>query len=1247
MKILAIRLKNLASIEGNCAIDFTVEPLFSAGIFAISGATGSGKSTILDALCLALFDKAPRFASVSEKIALADVGNDRIQQSDVRNILRRGAGEGFAEVEFIGVDGKRYLSRWTVYRARRKAGGALQSQIIQVKELHSDTELQGTKTEILNRLVSLVGLTYEQFTRTVLLAQNDFATFLKSRDDVKAELLEKLTGTEIYSRISMAVYGHNKEAQSELANLKLRMGEITLLSKDETQELLRAKKEVLKEREEAKKQLELTEQQMKWYQQLSVLLNQKEEAEKEVAQSHESLRQAEPRFDLVRRTDRVQDARPLLAAKQNVRQSVLSQQLLLKRITEEAEAKKLELCAVQEEFGDKERKTKLCQQEFERLKPVLKDARELDIRIKSAVQRVSDAEKVLKESGDNRLRCEKEQQERKSVLADAIRRKELINEWVDNYSCHEKMIARTDLVLSLLDTADHSDKKILEAGRELSALDDSVKQQQQEYIRQEAVMNELLEKKSTLKTRSDQWAGRMKTQSIETVRKEQAEYTERWKKLLAGKSIWLEYRNTKKGYLQKKDQCQTCVDELTGKREAFSDQVILLEQLKQEKETVARVYDNARLSISGNVSELREHLLQGEACPVCGSADHPYVQNNKNRVELVFQSIENEFRIVSERYDKQNNGCIALASDIRNLENLLVKLEKEAVDVTTLLLQRENQWVAEMRKLDMDDPGDENREEWFGTAITEAEACLFELKKRESDYNQDHNRWQSTEKELKELLSVEERLVMGLKNAERELQRLHVESLRERANLELYRMQYQEAYTRVGQEITIERWDKLWESDHELFKRQVRKLAQLWAEKHREAEALHASIQRLTAESESAVQLLFSANETYGKSLTLMQECRESLSALKSARAALLGGRAADEVETEFREKLDHVLLSLEAARGRLSMFQNECASLQGQIQQCETSLKELLIELDVATERVSGWLKEHNESSGGVLTEGDIEELLGRDSSWLSQERTMLLSLRETHTRAFATLKERQSRLDGHLGFYQITHSGEEAFDQLNETKRLLQQACEETEERLSVLEIKLRIQQQNEDRFKLIGTELEVKLATAERWAKLNDLIGQANGEKFKIIAQGYTLNILLLHANKHLSYLSSRYRLQQVEGSLALQVIDRDMGDEVRTIYSLSGGESFLISLALALGLSSLSSRNMKVESLFIDEGFGSLDSESLRLAMEALEQLRMQGRKIGVISHVQEMSERIVTQVILRKMVNGKSRMEIVG
>lgn len=202
MKILAIRGKNLASLEGEFEIDFTTEPLKSAGIFAITGSTGAGKSTLLDALCLALFDDTPRTSRAKENIAIPDVRDKFINQKDCRTVLRRGTGEGYAEVDFLSLGGEKFRSRWMVKRARGRADGSMQNSEIRLVNLSTDTEQQGRKTELLLKITELVGLTFAQFTRAVLLAQGDFATFLKARQSEKAELLEKLTGTEIYSRIS-------------------------------------------------------------------------------------------------------------------------------------------------------------------------------------------------------------------------------------------------------------------------------------------------------------------------------------------------------------------------------------------------------------------------------------------------------------------------------------------------------------------------------------------------------------------------------------------------------------------------------------------------------------------------------------------------------------------------------------------------------------------------------------------------------------------------------------------------------------------------------------------------------------------------------------------------------------------------------------------------------------------------------------------------------------------------------------
>ena len=147
MKILAIRGRNLASLEGDFEIDFTVEPLLSAGIFAISGPTGAGKSTLLDTMCLALFARTPRTDQAKENnVKLQDVSNEQLSQSDPRFLLRRGTSSGFAEVDFMALNGHRYRTRWSVARARDKENGRLQNPRLALYNLDKEEEEQGTRS---------------------------------------------------------------------------------------------------------------------------------------------------------------------------------------------------------------------------------------------------------------------------------------------------------------------------------------------------------------------------------------------------------------------------------------------------------------------------------------------------------------------------------------------------------------------------------------------------------------------------------------------------------------------------------------------------------------------------------------------------------------------------------------------------------------------------------------------------------------------------------------------------------------------------------------------------------------------------------------------------------------------------------------------------------------------------------------------------------------------------------------------
>ena len=981
MKILTIRLKNLASIEGTFEIDFQAEPLRSAGIFAISGPTGAGKSTILDALCLALYDKTPRFSASVESLYMSDIGESRVNQADVKNILRRGTGEGFAEVDFLGASGHCYRSRWSVRRTGSRANGALRSQTIQVTDLTANQELQGTRKELLAQLVTLVGLTYEQFTRTVLLAQNDFATFLKSRESAKAELLEKLTGTEIYSRISSEIYLRSKTADAELNQLKSNATLIELLSEEEIT-LLRTEKESLTNlREQGSKAL------IDLNAQLSVLHTLKLQQEQ--------------------RDKKVQDMR-----------------------LDEEKSKKL-----REEYTRQSDSLIRFRGQCEAVQPDLSRARELDVQIQSLVSQSKQVEEIL-------------QGAEKAVNAQANKLQSV--QGALHTSCHSLKNLTGEIELPVTE----------ETGLFLESVRNRLKEQEDQL--------------AILQEKNEARVNRLNAFGIEAVTDEQARWMQEQTRLQNARQQMLEWR--KAGTEAERLKAQQ--EEMGHKQEQMRKEITLLTTRLSEKEAelkvLQRLFENARIAMGKDVRTLRQNLRENEPCPVCGGTDHPY-RNEEQVVHSLYQNIEQEYQTASAEYQQLNNRNIALKQDLLHLSELSGEI--------TVQLQAFLQEAEQKRP----SSEEEQNPDYFEKQLHTVQGKLNLLAEKMYQYHQLYKEWQQHEGQIRTVRSACEALREGVARC-------------------------------------------------------------------------HLLMQQVLAAKEQ-FELLKTAETTAREQFRVVSE---QLITLRQERAPLLKGKSVEDAEAAIRKKEKQLNDSVEQVRKEGEEVQSRISGMQGEIRQLNSSIDELMLRKEQIAD------PEH---------------------------------LPETIARQQATNQE--------------------------------------TERRLSTVEARLLQQEQNRKKLKQLEQELTEKQEIANRWGKLNKLIGSADGTKFKVIAQSYTLNLLLMHANKHLSYLSKRYRLQQVPGTLALQVIDCDMCDEVRTVYSLSGGESFLISLALALGLSSLSSNNLKVESLFIDEGFGSLDADSLRTVMEALEQLQMQGRKIGVISHVQEMSERIAVQVQLHRAANGKS------
>jgi ATPase involved in DNA repair len=207
-----------------------------------------------------------------------------------------------------------------------------------------------------------------------------------------------------------------------------------------------------------------------------------------------------------------------------------------------------------------------------------------------------------------------------------------------------------------------------------------------------------------------------------------------------------------------------------------------------------------------------------------------------------------------------------------------------------------------------------------------------------------------------------------------------------------------------------------------------------------------------------------------------------------------------------------------------------------------------------------------------------------------------------------------------------------------LDEKKELVQKANE--------ILVQLEMNAKGGERASQLKADLDEKTRTYLLWDGLARALGTTNADNFRDLAQSYTMRILLEQANVFMRQLSSRYLLCCEQDSMAIQVSDMDMGGEKRVVTSLSGGETFLVSLALALGLASLNAQGFNIDMLFIDEGFGTLDGESLDLAMSTLENLHALGRKVGIISHVETLKERIPAQIQLIRKNKSTSIVKVV-
>lgn len=1242
MKILSIHIKNLASLDGETKIDFKEEPLRSAGIFAITGPTGAGKSTILDALCLALYARTPRYKLAEHGVDIADVDGNTIKQDDVRGILRDGTASGYAEVDFEGVDGHHYRARWSVRRAYNKPDGSLQAHEVSLKDITENKDIPGKKTELSPMIERLVGLNFEQFTRSVLLAQGDFTAFLKAGRDEKASLLEKLTGTHIYSEISKKVFDRYRDQQAQLRDLNLKREGIAILTSEERAALNEERTTLISIVETQERSLAQLNKELLWHERIKELQDQLVSAKLSYAKALEAKDESKLRSEHLQQIIRIQPIKPVFTDMQSRKAQISDRK------------KQLEILRLQaKELVDKhtQANTALAHAaallekstlEEENAHPALNRAKELDTQLREKNEQLSRAQEEL--SGLHLK--ETSHQKQLSSLEEEIEKIrteiESLERWKSGNSQRKAVAEQDQLIISklrdagdILQSRQHYATRMLASDEERSKL-------QKEKLLLEKQQTPLLSELTLVKEKSQKETNSLSNIPIHEIEEKKANVDKSIEDMVAACAHWtLLYQalNEKEALSQ---ALQTDIQSLKEVKELLIDAAQKLELKKSARDTSYKMLEKARLAASENVEQLRARLEPEEPCPVCGSTHHPYSTHHP-AVDSILAELENSHLKIEEAYTKQLSLHSALSEKSNGLQKSIDDKEEKSAKQEKILYSLEQKWRSFLAAEQCSSIPPNERELWLKTNLAELKRNQENIQRKLLEYNHLKEQLEKSNQQLSQL----EKEQSGIENRIKDIDRNIISLLQQKENDEKEYKQKENQLEKVAQTLSQffpdEQWFENWQANPIQFVDRITQFAKDWKNNTARLDEQIRRHETLVEKRKGLQSVLKDLKDEIKIKLDKLHEQQRLHKDLSGLRVALFNGETVSNVERQLKE-------SVSSARKSWEQQRTAFESVQADITRNETLSrqegKELLLleeQENSLTEQLREWINNYNLRYNESLNNETLQELLTFTQEWIEKERESLLNIENEVTRNHSVLEERNKALVQHISqrpserpLEEITVLAEELHTQLENSKQ-------------RVNEIDFQIKQDDSRRKQLGGLlhDIEKQEKVVDNWAKLNEVIGSADGKKFRQIAQEYTLDVLLSYANVHLEILSRRYILQRIPNTLGLQVLDQDMGDEVRTVYSLSGGESFLVSLALALGLASLSSNKMKVESLFIDEGFGSLDHTTLTIAMDALERLHNQGRKVGVISHVQEMTERIPVQIRVNKQQSGKSKVEVVG
>lgn len=1226
MKILQIRGRNLASLVGDFNLDFESGPLAEAGLFAISGPTGAGKSTLLDALSLALYDRTPRLESNSG-YQIPDGPGESLGVHDPRNLLRRGTADGLAEVRFIGTDGRRYRASWSVRRARNKVGGKLQQSDSQLLDDESEQSLGRTKTEVLAATERAVGLTFDQFRRSILLAQGDFAAFLKAKSDERSELLERMTGTELYSAISKRAYAKAKEIDESLRRQEEAAKALPILDAEAWAALVARVAELGQTVASTASRLGVLREQKAWWTKAAELSQKFAQARERLVAATRQWTEAAPRREALADIERVQ---PLRAFDKEATRTADELDAAEKQL------KTAEVALAQARTDDERAASALAQAakvqeerriEAESTKPQIDKAKSLDQAIVEKTKAIDATDKKLAEANNGLAALEKEGRtlaERRAAVSATL---EKLSGWVEA-NCAVVALAKgwsegVAPQLQAFEKTHASWKAQLAALPALQlthekAVDAQTQAQQDLAVAEVAVTAAQGRVRTAEAAEAAHPAGNLaeRRTALETLRVQLTQLQQQ--RDLAVKA--------------NKESQDRQAEAAKTKKEAAEAETQAGQAAAARREVEQQLAGTERLLVQLGLDVHRAQLFDGEPCPLCGSTHHP----GTGPIETTVAVLEAQKRQHAERHTElqKRETTEKVRADARS--GRVLELEKEIERWQAEFGAAASQWKllgGAGDAVGVDSKGSlEAREHELiaeAKAIAEEDQVLVQLRKAAAEARKSHEEAAGRTDKARSVLKAAESVVALA------LEKRNGATAEVAAHRKVLDGTIESLAHAFGE---VDGWQVELEADSKAFSAH-------WTARIEEAR------QNMQAQERSRKLLtdIDTQREVQANSLKQSMQQRDALDAERKQQASergallvkrqeILQGRPAAEVEAALQAALKaceqaHSTAAEQAKRTR------EDAAKKGEAHKIAA---QAVAKAAQAKQLSAKSLAQALLAAGFDAT--TLRARLAHEEHWVSQERAALNEVDRQRSSETKAVEERQKDLSAHEG----QPAPVVPLADIEASLLALEPQHGEQSQQLGAAKQRLEQDNQNRATGEAKARELEHARKKATVWQQLDALIGSADGKKFRKFAQSLTMQLLLSHANGELASLAPRYMLQRVKTQdLELQVVDRDMGDEIRSTSSLSGGETFLVSLALALGLSSLASEKVRIESLFVDEGFGSLDPQTLETALSTLDSLQSAGRKVGLISHVPGLAERIGVQVLVERQGQGASTVRVVA